>query len=190
VEALGPNIMGVDPAEYGDDWTSVTTRRGRVARRMDRWNGAGTMETVGRVAMIAEREKPDAICVDSTGVGTGVADRLLELGFPVIRVHFGESPRDKKRFVICRDEMWGLMSEWLEDGPVSIEDDDDLAAQLTSVQYSYDSARRLKLESKEKMKERGLASPDDADSLALTFYQHVPAHPEVAEKFRRLRGYA
>lgn len=190
VEALGPRIMGLDPAEYGDDWTSVTLRQGRVARRLDRWNGAGTMETVGRVALIADRHKPDLICCDATGVGTGVADRLKELGYPVIRVHFGESARDKARFGICRDEMWGLMADWLEDGPVSIEDDDDLAAQLTSVQYSYDSSRRLKLESKEKMKDRGLASPDDADSLALTFYPGVPAHTDTARAFRRLRGYA
>jgi hypothetical protein len=38
---------------------------------------------------------------------------------------------------------------------------------LTSVQYGYDSKRRIKLEPKEKMKDRGLSSPDDADALTL-----------------------
>lgn len=189
VEAIGPRIMGVDPAEYGDDSTSVHMRQGRVARRIGKWSGIGTMETVGRVGLLADREKPDAIVVDSTGVGTGVADRLKEEGYPVVRAHFGEGPRDSERYTNCRDEMWDLMREWVEDAPVSIDDSDDIAAQLTSVQYGYDSKRRLKLESKEKMKERGISSPDDADSLALTFYKgamHV--HHNDASAFRARRA--
>jgi hypothetical protein len=182
--AVGPRIMAVDPAEYGDDCTSVMLRQGRVSRRLGRWNGLGTMETVGRVGLIADREKPDVIFVDATGVGTGVADRLKEEGYPVVRVHFGESPRDGDRYVLMRDELWGEMADWLADGPVSIEDDDDLAAQLTSVQYGYDSKRRLKMEPKEKMKDRGLHSPDDADALALTFARGSTARLGSATKFR------
>ena len=176
LEAIGPKIMAVDPAEYGDDNTSVMFRQGRVSRRLGTWNGLGTMETVGRVGLIADREKPAVIFVDATGVGTGVADRLKEEGYPVVRVHFGESPRDGDRYVIKRDELWGEMNEWLQDSPCSIEDDDDLASQLTSVQYSYDSKRRLKLEPKEKMKDRGLHSPDDGDALALTFASAAAAN--------------
>jgi hypothetical protein len=188
LDPVGPRIMAVDPAEYGDDSTSVMFRQGRVSRRLGKWNGLGTMETVGRVGLIADREKPDVIFVDATGIGTGVADRLKEEGYPVVRVHFGESPRDGDRYVLMRDELWGEMADWLADEPASIEDDDDLASQLTSVQYSYDSKRRLKMEPKEKMKERGLHSPDDADSLALTFARGSASSGSNAE-FRRLRGY-
>ncbi len=188
VEPLGRLIMAVDPAEYGDDSTSVSTRQGRVAQRVGKWNGLGTMETVGRVGILADKLKPAVIYVDATGVGTGVADRLKEQGYPVVRVHFGEAPRDVDRYVLCRDEMWGEMKDWLEDGPVSIEDSDDLAAQLTSVQYGYDSKRRLKLEPKEKMKDRGLSSPDDGDSLALTFYKGGGNGGDSAA-FRKLMGY-
>jgi len=189
LDAVGPRIMAVDPAEYGDDYTSVMFRQGRVSRRLGKWNGLGTMETVGKVGLIADREKPDVIFVDATGVGTGVADRLKEEGYPVTRVHFGESPRDGDRYVLRRDELWGEMSEWLEDGPVSIEDDDDFASQLTSVQYGYDSKRRIKLESKEQMKDRELHSPDDADALALTFYGAGAANKgQDAAEFRRKRG--
>ncbi len=170
LEALGPKIMAVDPAEYGDDSTSVMLRQGRVARRLQRWNGLGTMETVGRVSLIADKERPDVIVVDATGVGTGVADRLLELNYPVVRAHFGQAPRDPERYVVARDECWGEMADWFQDAPCSIDDDDDIAAQLTSVQYGYDSKRRVKLEPKEKMKDRGLPSPDDGDALALTFF--------------------
>lgn len=190
VEALGPKIMAVDPAEYGDDDTSVAMRQGRVARKLDSWHGLGTMETVGKVALLADREKPDAIVVDATGVGTGVADRLIELNYPVTRVHFGQAAIDDQRYVICRDELWGEMNEWLQDQPASIEDDDDLAAQLTSVQYGYDSKRRIKLEPKEKLKDRGLRSPDDADALALTFFRGLSVRTTSAAAFQNRRRYA
>lgn len=188
LEAVGPKIMAVDVAEYGDDSTSVHLRQGRVARRLKKWNGLGTMETVGHVGVLADREKPDIIIVDRTGVGTGVCDRLKEEGYPAVGVHFGEAARDVDQFVTVRDEMWGLMAEWFADEPVSIDDDDDVASQLTAVQYSYDSKRRLKLESKEKMKERGIASPDDGDSLALTFARVAVTANDTARKFRQLRG--
>ena len=189
LDAVGPKIMAVDPAEYGDDNTSVMFRQGRVSKRLGVWNGLGTMETVGKVGLIADKVKPDVIFVDATGVGTGVADRLKEEGYPVTRVHFGESPRDTERYVIRRDELWGEMKEWLEDEPASIEDNDDLASQLTSVQYSYDSKRRVKLESKETMKARGIHSPDDADALALTFSGAGAVNKgHDAAEFRRKRG--
>jgi hypothetical protein len=184
LDAIGPRIMAVDPAEYGDDSTSVMFRQGRVSRRLGKWQGLGTMETVGRVGLIADKERPDIIFVDATGVGTGVADRLKEEGYPVVRVHFGEKPRDGDRYVVMRDELWGEMKDWLEDEPASIEDDDDLASQLTSVQYGYDSKRRLKLESKEVMKQRGLHSPDDADALALTFARGTTARATTVAAFR------
>lgn len=189
LHAVGPRIMAVDPAEYGDDNTAVMMRQGRVSWRVGKWNGLGTMDTVGKVGLLADKEKPDVIFVDATGVGTGVADRLKEEGYPVTRVHFGESPRDVDRYVIRRDELWGEMKEWLEDEPVSIEDDDDLASQLTSVQYGYDSKRRIKLESKEKMKDRGLHSPDDGDALALTFSGTGAVNKgHDAAAYRRKRG--
>jgi len=174
VEARGPRILGVDPAEYGDDETSCMLRQGRVARKVGGWQGLGPMETVAKVSLIADREKPDAICVDATN-SAGITDRLAELNYPVVRVHFGQAARQDDLYVNCRDEMWGEMLNWLRDKPASIPDDNSLAAQLTGVQKSYDSKRRIKLEPKEKMKERGLRSPDDADALALTFYQGARA---------------
>ena len=72
-----------------------------------------------------------------------------------------------------RAEMWGNMRDWLSGG--MLDDDKELAADLTSVEYGYatkDGRDCILLEKKEHMKKRGLASPDDADALALTF-----AHP-------------
>lgn len=187
VEPIGRRILGVDPAEYGDDETSCMLRQGRVAKKVGGWQGLGPMETVAKVSVLADRLNVDAINVDATN-SAGITDRLRELGYPAVRVHFGESARQDDIYVNCRDEMWGEMLEWLRDKPASIPDDDSLGAQLTSVQKSYDSKRRLKLEPKEQMKKRGLRSPDDADALALTFYQGGAGTADDAAAFRRQRG--
>lgn len=165
----GPLIMGVDPAEYGDDSTGIICRQGRRAGALRRLYKHGPMEVVAKVAAIADREKPDAINVDATGIGSGVADRLIELGYPVHRIHFGGKAAKDEQYGIKRDEIWGDMKEWLEDLPNQLPDDDSLASDLCAPQYSYDSSRRLKLESKESMRKRGVKSPDGGDALALTF---------------------
>ena len=168
-ESRGAKIMGVDPAEYGDDDTAIAYRCGRVVEKVETHAKLGTMEVVGRVALAADRWKPDVINVDCTGIGSGVADRLRELGYPVTRVHFGERAVEQELYAIRRDEMWGEMKRWLEDDPAQLPDDDALQSDLSAPGYSYDSSRRLKLERKEDMKKRGLTSPDRGDALALTF---------------------
>jgi hypothetical protein len=77
-----------------------------------------------------------------------------------------------------RAEMWGEMREWLADGPVDIPDTDLLQADLCNLQYSFDSKGRYVLEKKEDAAKRGVKSPDQADSLALTFAENVPLYEE------------
>ena len=170
VESLGPLILGVDPAEYGADDTVIIGRRGRDASSIyQRHHGRGPMEVVGIVGKLADRVLPDSINVDATGIGSGIADRLTELGYPVQRVGFGERAIADTKYPRRGDEMWGDMKDWIMDTPNKLPDDDQLQTELTMRQYSYDSSRRTVLESKETMKQRGLGSPDGADALALTF---------------------
>jgi len=182
----GAEIWGLDVAEYGNDDSALSRRRGRVITQIQRWHGKGPMELVGLVAREAERSAPDAINVDCTGIGSGVADRLLELGLPVNRIHFGERAVQTDQYAIRRDEMWGDMKTWLEDKPAVLPDDSRLIADLTGPQHSYDSSRRMKLESKESMKKRGLRSPDAGDSVALTFaLPYMNSSRNVVDKSRR-----
>ncbi|MEO9132707.1 MAG: hypothetical protein ABI240_16090, partial [Sphingomonas sp.] len=71
-----------------------------------------------------------------------------------------------------RSEMWTNMRGWLSGG--AIPDEETLATDLTGVEYGYAADQvSIQLEKKEHMKARGLASPDDADALALTFAEPV-----------------
>ena len=78
------------------------------------------------------------------------------------------SKATKPVFANLRAEMWGNMRDWLEKGG-SLPDSMELREDLTGVQYGYNMSGAILLERKEDMKKRGLASPDSADALALTF---------------------
>lgn len=180
LKPVGPIIWGLDPAEYGGDASALVCRHGRQViptgerGQIQRWYKRGPMELVGLVAAHIENHakrglKPDVINVDIGGIGSGVADRLYELGFPVNRIGFGEKPTQPDIYVIRRDEMWGEMQKWIEDPTTVLPKDDTLAADVCAPTYTYDSSRRLKLEPKEQMRKRGLNSPDSGDALALTF---------------------
>lgn len=179
----GARVLGVDPAEYGKDKSALVLREGRRVLWVQRYSKLGTMQLAGIVANAIEEWDPDATVVDVTGVGTGVADRLIEQNIPhVYRVHPGEAAFEPQRFVNRRAEMWWLMNEWVKDLPCLLPADDVLQNDLTSVQYHYDSSRRVVLMSKEKMRELGLPSPDSADALALTFAVRVQPRKKPASR--------
>ena len=70
--------------------------------------------------------------------------------------------------------MWFKVRDWLGGRDVRIPNDDILISELSSPIYKFNSAGKIKIESKEEMKKRGLPSPDRADALALTMAS-VPA---------------
>lgn len=191
-EARGAKVLGIDPAEFGSDRSAFVLRQGLRVLKMKKFTKLDLMELVGHAANMIHEEKPDAVFVDAVGVGAGVYSRLAEL-FPnrqIIRVMSGASAFEKKIYVNVRAEMWGTMREWFTNEP-EIPDNDELAADLCAPGYSYDSARRIQLESKEKMKAAGIRSPDFADALAMTFYMPVEVRDvemsPLQQKLARMR---
>jgi hypothetical protein len=170
-ESYGPLLIGVDPARFGDDRTSIIRRKGRVAYNLQSYVKKDTMEVVGLVSRIIQTENPDKVFVDVGGLGAGVVDRLNELGYKqlIVPVNAGSKPLDGNKYTNKRAEMWGEMHAWLNDIPSQIPDSDSLHADLCGVKYKFDSNTRLQLEKKEDMKKRGIRSSDEADALALTF---------------------
>jgi len=171
-----PLVMGVDVARFGDDRSVIALRRGRDARshRIEKHRGLDTMTLAARVAERAAAERVSAVFVDEGGVGAGVVDRLRQLGVPkVFGVNFGgaaqrfDAAGAKPRYANKRAEIWGNLKEWLEHA--SLPDDPELAADLAGIEYGYNGRGEIQLEKKDDMKKRGLASPDIADALALTF---------------------
>ena len=171
-----PLVMGVDVARFGDDRSVIALRRGGDARslRFEKHAGLDLMTLASRVAERAAAERVAAVFVDEGGLGAGVVDRLRQLGVPkVFGVAFAGAAQRfddagaKPRYANKRAEIWGNLKEWL--GHASLPDDAELAADLTGIEYGYNARGEIQLEKKDDMKKRGLASPDIADALALTF---------------------
>lgn len=145
------------------------------------------MNLAGLVAAAYQEHRADAVFVDGGGVGGGVVDRLRQLGVPVVDVQFGAKSDNNYGAVETgvvyankRAEIWGSLREWLAIG--AIPDDAQLTAELTGPQYGFverEGGSAILLEAKKDMKSRGLASPDLADALALTF-----AYPVVPKRHR------
>lgn len=172
VESTSPLIIGVDVAISDHDRTAIIRRRGRLAYQLETYFNHKPMELVGLIRRIIERENPSKVCIDVIGVGSGICDRLLELGYENIiePVCVSRNANDKEKFRNQRAELWHDMREWLaQEMPVQIPDSDELMGDLTCLGYKYDSSSRLLIESKDDLKARGIKSPDCADALSLTF---------------------
>ena len=121
--------------------------------------------------MFEDEYRADAVIVDATGVGEAVMSSLRLMNRSPIAFYAGE----KGLLENChnrRTEVWYKMRKWLCDGG-AIPDEADLRDDLVGPEYSTNSRGQLQLERKQDMKKRGLASPDLADALAVTFGAEV-----------------
>lgn len=166
---VGPLMVGVDVARFGDDNSVITFRRGRVLLGQIVFGMTDIVDTAGRVkaAIQAHGATPGQIAVDTIGLGSGVAD-ILRRDFPKLVVDVNSSLRlsDGQNYNL-RARMWAEMREWLKNG-ASIPNDGELQTDLTALKYLFKGGEML-IESKQDAKKRGIKSPDRADSLALTF---------------------
>lgn len=180
--AGGPRIVGVDPARFGDDRSVIFCRQGLQAFAPQVFTHMDNMALSARVAQTIQSFRPDAVFIDA-GCGSGVIDRLRQLGFMVTEVPFGSAPLKAGRYANKRAEIWGEMAQWMKAGG-ALPKEAALKADLCAPLYDFDASGKMRLESKEKIKERCGRSPDLGDALALTFAFPVRAgalhQPEFA----------
>jgi hypothetical protein len=117
-------------------------------------------------------------------------DRLKEQRYKIRGVNFGNKAQKQLMYGNKRAEMWGAMREWLKEA--SIPEDRFLKTDLIGPRIKPDSKGTLFLESKKDMKARGLASPDAADAIALTFAFPVASREYRGDRIDRkpVRGYS
>ena len=164
-----PRVIGVDVARFGDDRSVIQKRQGLLALEPIVIQDINNMDLAGRVGEELINWKADACFVDA-GRGEGVIDRLRQLGHQVVEVNFGGKPSDE-HYQDKRTEMWMEMKLWFEQGG-EIPNNSELKTDLCVPTYDFLASGKVRLESKDNIKERGMKSPDLGDALALTF-----AHP-------------
>lgn len=181
--AAAPRVVGVDPARFGDDRSVIFCRQGLQAFEPQVFCHLDNMALAARVAQTIESFRADAVFIDA-GCGSGVIDRLRQLGFNVTEVPFGSTPLKPGRYANKRAELWGEMAQWLDAGG-ALPALPALKADLCAPQYDFDPAGKMRLEAKEKIKERCGRSPDLGDALALTFAFPVRSRMGASPEFAR-----
>jgi phage terminase large subunit len=172
IEAEGEKILGIDVARRGTDKSVACLRQGGHSRFIRKWATNSVTELAGWTVRYCIEEEIDTVVIDTVGVGAGVYDIVKEhydngnLGqCEVIEFIGGAKAMDTGRFINRVAESWWMMREaFLADG-LDIEDDSALVSQVTGRGYSIQSDARIKMEEKDKMEK----SPDEADSLAMTY---------------------
>lgn len=198
VYADEPLVAGLDVARGGKDMNVLRFRRGRDARSIPPMviPGEQTRDTMQLAAWVVEQlgrtfngRKIDTLFVDS-GFGGPVVNRCHQLNFKnVIEVNSANTPPDP-HFFNMRAYMWDRVKSWLLVGSIDSHRDgrwgSHLEVDLTGP-YFHHTKEKLVIESKESMKERGLGSPHQADSLCLTFAMNIAPKkaPSATKEFRR-----
>ena len=171
-----PPVWGVDPGRGGDP-SGFVALTGKCLTSIDEVNFANTMQVTGWIKKkwdkCEDRLKPVAIYVDVIGIGAGVADRLEELGLPVVAINVAELAAVSDRYVRLRAELWDGAREFFETKDCIILDTieqkylDKFVDEISEPTYKDHSSGRTDVESKKDLKARKVPSPNLADAFCL-----------------------
>ena len=165
-------VLGLDIAEFGNDSNVSCKRYGGWVAPFETWDGIDTIATGERGVKTYKECGASIAFVDATGVGTGVAPQMERAGCNARPVKVASSPTEKTElgeFGILRDQLWWSCREWLRtDQGAMLPPDEQLCEELATPMYEIKNGK-IKITSKDIMKDKLKRSPDRADSLCLTF---------------------
>ena len=166
--ASAPRILGVDVAREGLDASIIYPRQGLQAYTPFVYRNIDGTEGANIVARKWKGWDADACFIDNTGgFGSSWVDNLSRLGYAPIPVHFS-ARSENPRYYNKRTEMIFDLVQWIKGGGALPPDDLNIAAELTQSTYTFKNDKLL-LEPKEILRMKIGRSPDNMDSLAVTF---------------------
>lgn len=123
----------------------------------------------------------DDIVVDSLGVGAGVTSELIARGLPVVRYMGGAASDNINEWRNRRVQSYMVLRDSYREGRIVVADDfvaenewDDLDAQLCSIKRKPGMEKIEDLLTKQEMIDKGIVSPDRADSMAMQSATQAP----------------
>jgi hypothetical protein len=194
----GPGIAGLDVGG-GVAANVFVPRYGPVVGMSEEWTRDDSIDTAGKARDLALEKDCRIVKYDSIGVGKGVTSAFRRIeNMPCQGVNTGKKPtrtrwedgkRAKDKFRNLKAELWWTVRDGTkkayelllfltgEEGiehkiedVILLPDDPALAAELSLPLYMRTESGLIQIESKEHMiKVRGIASPDHADALILTY---------------------
>jgi phage terminase large subunit len=142
---------------------------------MGAWRGA---DTRGVVVNFLNQYRPhlNLVRVDAIGIGHNFALHLQDCRFDVEFVNVAMACESKpqlrendplRRFVNQKAQFYQILADAFERDQIDGLTDETTIGQLASIRYEIDPQGRLKVESKEQARARGVPSPDRAEALML-----------------------
>lgn len=188
------HIGGIDVGGGGDR-TVLVERVGGAVKRQESFSDRDPMRSVGKLVHLIEEWGLSKVRIDVAGIGWGVAGRLREVlkerhsKCTVQYVNFANKSTQPKRFLNVRAEAWWNGRELSRTQAWSLAElDNDAIAELTMPRYEIvDSSGKVKIESKDDIRERLGRSPDIADAVLLAFYD-AQGNPEAADPRKAFEG--
>ncbi len=143
--------------------------------RMGAWRGEDTRGQV--VNFLNEyRSRLSIVRVDAIGIGHNFGLHLRDCRFPVELINVGMPCESKpqwgendpvRRFVNLKASFYQALADAFEHDQVEGLSDEATIGQLAGLLTEVDSSGRMKIESKEDARKRGVPSPDRAEALML-----------------------
>lgn len=182
---LGELVMGIDPAGGGDN-SSVVVASETCAEIMFDQKLRDTMQLASHALAIAKERNVRHVCVDVTGIGQGVMDRLKEIsrGEKHISFHpvvFGARAERPERYQNRKSEIYWAVREWiLKGGKLKRADG---WGDMASVKWR-SSDKVVEIQSKAQLRSHNMPSPNVFDALAIA-KSFRPGSPRTASIFKK-----
>lgn len=169
ISTYGAPRLGIDVSRAGGNFNVFVLRQGNFARVITKNTTDNLMEVVGMGRDMAGKYGVDEsnIFLDATGMGAGVYDRFLELGWNIQGINLAEKAVNDEKYINIRAEAYFELLAWIKAGGMLKRDTDFL--QLADIRYKMRDNGKLKIIDKESLRKKNIASPDVADALMLTF---------------------
>lgn len=186
-DAVGEGLprIGVDVG-HGGDSNSFVARYANYASILYEDNDEDVIGTGIKTLFFLDKLNvpPTNAYIDGTGVGTGTVDYLQRQKKKMVNsVILGGKPNSDK-FENKRAEIYWRLMEWLNRGGKL--EPDERWKELLNIKWRQNTKGRIQLMSKDDMRQLGVASPNIADALALTFAIHDLLYTKVTVKSKDL----
>lgn len=214
-EELGPvDGIGCDPADTGKDMTAIAPKRGSFIDEIRYFPGGGRTEegepdygaeimaTAGRLIRMLEGGKARTIIDVGGGWGASIVGRLREqmpnernriVAFNgMVPTKWTDSTRELHFANVRAAAYWNLRERLNpeSDEPIALPPDDLLTGDLTEPKWlGMTSSGKMRLETKDDVKERLGRSPDAGDAVVMAVWldQHRSVIPNTADQIARAR---
>lgn len=186
VQATGSDIgIGLDLAAGGDE-NACYVRSGNKLIYEFHFVQVNTEVTAALIDKHLSRWKDNeySFNADDGGVGRGIIDKLVSLGWQITRRLNQAAPRNKREFLNTGAELWFHVRRLFEKKFVPAPfHDQKLKEQLTTRYYDQLSGGKFRLEDKKEARSRTHCSPDRGDAYVLCYYSFKREY-EKAEKVK------